>query len=338
MRSTDRPSEAATWLIVLAFGAVYFIWGSTYLGIRVAIESIPPLMMAGVRFLFAGAVLYAWTRWRGMPAPTRLHWRSAFVIGGLMLMGGNGGVTWSEQFIPSGLAAVLVATVPLWIVVFEWLRPGGTYPGHQVLLGLGVGFGGVILLIGPSQLGSGEGIHPVGAAVIMLATVSWAIGSLYSREAKLPDAPLVAVSMEMLGGGLILLVAGLLTGESSGFVLANVTLRSLLAMLYLSVFGSMVAFTAYIWLLKAVSPSRAATYAYVNPVIAVLLGWSLGNESLTVSMIIASAMIIGAVVMINVHRQRKPAQVTPPSRSPVAKSAPETALGSTNLAHTPTDT
>ena len=301
----SRQNDPQLWLVVAAFLAIYFIWGSTYLGIRIAIETIPPLLMAGVRFLLAGSALFLWTRWRGLPMPDRIHWRSAFLIGGLMLVGGNGGVTWSEQYIPSGLAAVLVATVPLWIVVFEWLRPGGNFPGKQVLFGLFLGFGGVIVLIGPANLNGNSDINLIGVGVILLATVAWASGSLYSREAPLPSSQIVGISIEMLCGGLMLLGLGLLTGEGSEITWQAISTRSLLALIYLTIFGSMVAFTAYIWLLKTVSPARAATYAYVNPVIAVFLGWTLGDEALTTTMLIASAMIIGAVILITSYRQRR---------------------------------
>lgn len=297
----QTPSLA---LVVIAFLSVYLIWGSTYLVIRFAIETMPPFLMAGVRFVIAGGLLFAWTRWRGLPMPTRIHWRSAVIVGGLMLMGGNGIVTWAEQYIASSLAAVLVATVPLWIVLFEWLRPTGKYPGHQVVAGLLLGFSGVVLLIGPSNL-SGNGTEAlIGMIAVVFATTFWASGSLYSREAPLPDAPLTSVSMEMLGGGAILLVLGLVTGEGAKVDLSGISVGSVAALAYLIVFGSMVAFTAYIWLLKNVPPARAATYAYVNPVIAVFLGWSLGNETITVTMLVAASMIIGAVIMITTYRQK----------------------------------
>ena len=299
----QTPSVA---LVVVAFLAVYLIWGSTYLVIRYAIETMPPFLMAGTRFILAGALLFAWTRWRGLPMPTRIHWRSAIIVGGLMLMGGNGIVTWAEQYIASSLAAVLVATVPLWIGLFEWLRPSGRYPGHQVVLGLLLGFSGVVLLIGPSNLSGRGGIDQlIGMVAVVFATTFWASGSLYSREAPLPVGPLTSVSMEMLGGGAILLLLGLVTGEGAKLDLNGISFSSLAALGYLIIFGSMIAFTAYIWLLKNVPPARAATYAYVNPVIAVFLGWSIGNERITPLMLVAASMIIGSVVMITMYRQKQ---------------------------------
>lgn len=298
----QTPSVA---LVIVAFLAVYLIWGSTYLVIRYAIETLPPFLMAGVRFVIAGGLLFAWTRWRGLPMPKSIHWRSAFIVGGLMLMGGNGIVTWAEQYIASSVAAVLVATVPLWIGLFEWLRPSGKYPGHQVVLGLLLGFSGVVLLIGPGNLtGNGGRDQLIGMLAVVLATTFWASGSLYSREAPLPEAPLTGISLEMLGGGTILLIVGLLTGEGAKLNLNGVSLTSVAAVAYLVIFGSMVAFTAYIWLLKNVEPARAATYAYVNPVIAVFLGWAIGNETITTLMLVAAAMIIGSVVMITTYRQK----------------------------------
>ncbi len=292
-------------LVVVAFLSVYLIWGSTYLVIRYAIETLPPFLMAGVRFVVAGGLLFAWTRWRGLPMPKRIHWRSAFIVGGLMLMGGNGIVTWAEQYIASSVAAVLVATVPLWIGLFEWLRPSGKYPGHQVIAGLLLGFSGVVLLIGPSNLsGNGGRDQLIGMIAVVLATTFWASGSLYSREAPLPEVPLTGIGMEMLGGGTILLILGLITGEGAKLDLSGVSFVSIAALVYLIFIGSMVAFTAYIWLLKNVPPARAATYAYVNPVIAVFLGWSIGNETITPLMLMAAAMIIGSVVMITTYRQK----------------------------------
>lgn len=298
----QTPSVA---LVAVAFLAVYLIWGSTYLVIRYAIETLPPFYMAGTRFILAGALLFAWTRWRGLPMPTRIHWRSAVIVGGLMLMGGNGIVTWAEQYIVSSVAAVLVATVPLWIGLFEWLRPSGKYPGHQVVLGLLLGFSGVVLLIGPSNISGSSSDQLIGMIAVVFATMFWASGSLYSREAPLPDAPLTSVSMEMLGGGAVLMVLGFLSGETAKLDLGGVSLTSLAALGYLVIFGSMIAFTAYIWLLKNVPPARAATYAYVNPVIAVFLGWSIGNETITSLMLVAASMIIGSVVMITTYRQKQ---------------------------------
>jgi len=289
--------------LVLAFAAVYLIWGSTYLGIRLAIETMPPFLMAGVRFVVAGTVLYAWARWRGAPHPVRTHWLAAAAVGGLMLFGGNGGVVWAEQRVPSGLTAVLIATVPLWIALLEWVR-GGARPNGRVAVGLMIGLAGIALLVGPGELAGGKGVDLVGAVVLLMGSLSWAIGSLYSRHANLPSSPLLATAMEMLAGGAFLLLAGLATGQASGLDPSRISLSSVLALCYLIVFGSLVAFTAYIWLLRVTLPAYAATYAYVNPVVAVFLGWALGGEPLTARTLLAAAIIIGAVVIITASKPR----------------------------------
>ena len=285
-----------------AFAAIYLIWGSTYLAIRFAIDSLPPFFMAGVRFLIAGSLLYAWTRLQGVSRPARLHWREAGVIGGLMLLGGNGGVTWAEQRVSSGLAALMIATVPLWMVLLEAVRPGGTRPTGRTGLGVALGLAGMALLIGPWRLGGGPGVDMLGAGVLLLAALAWTVGSLYSRQARLPAAPLQATGMEMLAGGLWLMVAAGLTGEWDRLDLASVTPRSWLALGYLVIFGSLLAFTAYVWLLRVSTPARASTYAFVNPVVAVGLGWALAGEPLSARTLLAAAVIVAAVALITTGR------------------------------------
>jgi len=300
---TQHNSTAPSrWKIAAAFAAIYIIWGSTYLGIRFAIETIPPFLMAGVRFLLAGAMLYGWARVRGAPRPLRVHWRSAAIIGALLLLGGNGGVTWGEQHIASGLAALLVATVPIWIAALDWLRPGGTRPDGPVIAGLLLGFVGILLLVGPGNLGGGEGNYTLGTLAVLGAAFSWALGSLYSKRAPLPGDALQGIGMEMLAGGVWLWLAGTLAGEWGQLNLGAISLRSGLALAYLTLFGSLVGFTAYVWLLRVVSPARAATYAYVNPVVAVFLGWALAGEELTPLTLVAAAVIIAGVVITTTYR------------------------------------
>lgn len=285
--------------LIVAFAAVYTIWGSTYLAIRIAIETLPPFVMAGVRFVIAGALLYAWTRWRGAPAPQRVHWRSGLIIGGLLLVGGNGSLVWAEQHIPSGLAALLVATVPLWMVLIDALRPGGAgRPTGRVLGGVMLGLAGVALLIGPSNLLGGERAEALGVTVVLLGALAWAIGSLYARRAPLPRPPLQVTAVEMLAGGSLLLIAATATGEWARLDLSGTSTRSLLALAYLIFFGAIVGFTAYGWLLTATTPAKVSTYAYVNPLVAVFLGWALAGEALTVQMMIAAAIIISSVALI----------------------------------------
>ena len=301
MPNWKSPSR---WSVIAAFAAVYLIWGSTYLAILWAIKTLPPFLMAGTRFLIAGALLYIWVRFRGVPRPTLYQWGPTAVIGGLLLLGGNGGVVQAEQLVPSGLTALLIATVPLWMALLEWLR-GGVRPRAGVAIGLAVGFGGIALLVSPGEIAGGEHINPIGATVLVLASLSWAIGSLYSRKAKLPDSPFLATAMEMLAGGALLLVAGSLTGEWARLELSEVSLRSILSFVYLIFFGSLVGFTAYIWLLRVSTPARVSTYAYVNPVVAVMLGAALAGEPLTPRTLLAAAVILGAVLLITTYGSAK---------------------------------
>lgn len=288
----------------MAFAAIYLIWGSTYLAIRVAIETLPPFIMGSTRFITAGAILYAIAR-RGSPeSPTRSHWRSAAIIGGLLLLGGTGGVIWAEQLVPSGLAALMVSTVPLWMVLLDWLRGGSVRPASGVLLGLLLGLAGIGLLVEPGKLAGGSQMNAVGAVVLVFAALSWAIGSLYSRRARLPASPLLATAMEMLAGGVLLLMAGVVTGEVGHIRLAQISPQSLLALGYLILFGSLVGFTSYIWLLGVSTPARVSTYAFVNPVVAVFLGWALAGEPLTLQTLLAATIIVTAVVLITTYQAK----------------------------------
>lgn len=285
-----------------AFAAVYVLWGSTYLAIRFAIETLPPWLMAGTRFLVAGGILYGAARLRGAGRPTRGHWVGAVIVGGLLLLGGNGAVVWAETRVPSGLTALLVATVPIWMVLLDWLQPGGRRPTRGVTAGLVLGFVGLGVLVGPGEiLGRGQ-VDLLGAAALTVGSIAWAAGSIYSRRAKLPSSPLLATGMEMLGGGVLLVVLSLASGEAATFSPEGVTMHSMLALLYLIVFGSLIGFTAYIWLLGHASAARVSTYAFVNPVVAVLLGWAFANEELTPRMMAAAAVIIAAVALITMSR------------------------------------
>lgn len=281
--------------VALALGAVYVIWGSTYLAIRFAIETMPPFLMAGVRYLTAGAILYLWARAQGTPRPTLLHWRSALALGAFMLLFGNGGVVWAEQRIDSGLTALLISTEPLWIVLMVWLRTGRKRPNPKVIAGLALGFLGLVLLVKPSGSAS---IDLLAAAVVVLASVSWAWGSLYGQRAPLPSSPLAATGMQMLAGGALLMTVSMATGEPARFVLSEVSLRSWLSLGYLIVFGAIVAFTAYVWLMRVAPPVLVSTYAYVNPVVAVFLGWALAGEPLTAGTLGAAAVILTGVALI----------------------------------------
>jgi drug/metabolite transporter (DMT)-like permease len=299
----SHPSNVSL-RIAAALGAVYVIWGSTYLAIRIGIESIPPFLMAGVRFVVAGGALYAWVRWRGAAKPDRIHWRSATIIGAWMLLGGNGGVCWAEQHVPSGLTALIIGTTPVWMTLLDWLWHGAGRPSARVALGLILGFAGVGLLISPGEFAGGDHVDPAGAGVLILATMSWAAGSLYSRRAALPATPLLGTAMEMLAGGIVLLAVSAAVGEWGRCDAAAVSARSLTALGYLIVFGSLIAFSAYIWLFRVTSTALASTYAYVNPLIAVFLGWAIVGEPITPRTLLAAVAIIAAVVAV-ISRPRR---------------------------------
>lgn len=297
--SEYRASLPAIWSALIV---VYLIWGSTYLAIRFAVQTTPPFLMAAVRFIVSGGFLYALRRFRGDPQPKTREWRSAAIIGSFLLLGGNGGVVWAEQFVTSSLAALLVATVPLWMVLIDAFRPAGHRPGLISLAGILIGFGGVVLLIGSAASGA-DTRSLVGAGVLVLASLSWTMGSLYGRNARLPASQLLATGMEMLAGGAALMVVAIVLGEWSSFELVAVSRRSALALVYLTVIGS-IAFVAYVWLLRVAPTPLVATYAYVNPLVAVLLGYFLAQEPMTLRTLLAAALIIGSVVLVSIPQRR----------------------------------
>jgi drug/metabolite transporter (DMT)-like permease len=311
---TSSPSVKAdglagmTPLVMAAFAAVYLVWGSTYLAMRIGDESFPPLILAGLRHITAGMILYPLLRWKTGIKPTREHWKTAAITGALLLFLGNGGVTWAELTVPSGIAALLVATVSLWLVIVDWLRPGGARPVPRVTIGLVVGFAGMALLVGPAGLGGG-GVQPMGAAVLIGASLAWACGSLYSKHGGMPSSALLGVAMQGLCGGVILLIAALLTGEFRALHFAAISTRSWLALGYLIVFGSGIGFNAYLYILQKSTAARVATYAFVNPVVALFLGWLILSEPITSRTLLAAAVILTAVVLVITAQQRKPAKM-----------------------------
>jgi len=291
--------------LILAFLAIYFIWGSTYLGMKIAIETIPPFFMAAGRFLVAGAMLYVIGRATGGEKPTRRQWITSLVLGALLLLGGDGGVAFGEQTIPSSLAALLIATEPLWIAILDWLRPGGKAPTPFVAVGLLIGFAGVALLVSPGGGVGGRAIDPVGVIALLTASCSWAIGSLYTaRGAPIPKSSLLATGMQMLAGSVLLALAGLATGEQAHFSFAGISARSWWAMAYLIFIGALLGFSAYTYILRNASPAKASTYAYVNPAVAVFLGWALAGETITSRMLTGAAIIIGAVIVITTAKSK----------------------------------
>jgi drug/metabolite transporter (DMT)-like permease len=284
--------------VIGAFLIIYLVWGSTYLGIKIAIETIPPLLMAGARFFIAGAVLYAVLWLRGERMHDATTWLHVAIVGTALLAGGNGGVTWAEQRVPSGIAALVISSAPIWFALIDWLRPGGVRPRLHTWAGIAVGFSGVVMLASPAQ--SAERIDTVGFLVLLGACLTWAAGSIYSRQAPKPASPWLGVAGQMLCGGLVLLILAAATGELSEFAWRRVSARSLVAFAYLVVIGSWIGFSAYIWLLTASTPAKVSSYAYVNPVVAVFLGWAVLGEPVTSRTLWAAAIILAGVVVLTV--------------------------------------
>lgn len=293
--------KTKVWIALLA---LYTVWGSTYLAIRFAVETIPPFMHASLRFLISGAILYIWRRAAGDPAPTLGNWKSTAIVGAALLLGGNGLVAWAEQSVPSSIAALMIATSPFWLTLFEYLRAGGTRPTWQAILGLVVGFAGVFLLIGPAEVtGADQSFDTFGTILLLLAPFFWSLGSIYAKGADMPKSTLMSTGMQMLTGALALFLVSLFKGELSGFSFGLISMRSWLALLYLITFGSLIGFVSYGWLLHNAPISLVSTYAYVNPVVAVFLGSLLADEPLNGRILLAAAIIIGSVVLINRARQ-----------------------------------
>jgi drug/metabolite transporter (DMT)-like permease len=295
------PPRANARKIAVAFAMVYMFWGSTFLAVRYGVETIPPLFMAGARQVLAGIILYAVVRVHGGETPTPRQWLYGAIIGILLVTGGNGSIAWAEaKHTPTSVTAVLVATVPLWMALVDWLRPGGLRPSWRAIAGIVIGLAGVAYLVTPSDplLRTGTAvIQPICAAALAGGSFCWASGSIFSRHVKLPQSPLLGTAMFTFTGGLALWIAGIARGETNQLDIHRISSQSVLAVLYLAAFGSIVGFSAYTYLLRNVAPGRVATYAYINPVIAVLLGWAFAGESITPRMMGATAIILAAVVL-----------------------------------------
>lgn len=305
--------KAKVWTSLIA---LYIVWGSTYLAIRFAVQTIPPFLMAGTRFLISALILYIWRRAAGDPAPTRRQWRSAIIIGLLLLLGGNGLVSWAEQHVASGIAALVIASIPLWMVLVDALRPSGVRPDWKVMLGLLIGFGGIALLVsGSNGAASAQGTNWLGIGVLLVAAFLWSIGSIYTRSADMPESSLMGTAAEMFAGTVGLFLTATLTGEWGQLSLAAVSLQSLLGLIYLIIFGSLVGFVSYGWLLRNAPVSLVSTYAYVNPVVAIFLGAWLGSEKLTPAIVLSALIIIGSVVVINFSKQSRVAHKEQPAAS-----------------------
>ncbi len=301
-------------MIVAAFAALYLIWGSTYLGIRFAIETIPPLLMAGTRFFLAGAIMYVIARWQGAPKSSLAEWRVAFIVGACLLFFGNGGVTVAEQWVPSGLASLLVATVPIYIALLAWLSGSAPRPRVLGLLGLASGFVGVSILVAPALSAPpaiGTKHLGLGMLILLFGSLVWSIGSLYSRRVQHSVPPLLSSAQTMLCGGALMLIAGVLSGEGRDFHPGHLSLLSLGAFLYLVLVGALVGYTAYIFLLRHCDPAKVATYAYVNPVVAVFLGALFAGENLSGRTILAGTIIVGSVALVLTAQEEKRETVVP---------------------------
>ncbi|HMB21191.1 MAG: EamA family transporter [Chloroflexota bacterium] len=292
--------------IWIALLALYIVWGSTYLAIRFSVETIPPFLHAALRFLVSGTILFIWRRAAGDPAPTARQWRSTAIVGAALLLGGNGLVAWAEQTVPSGIAALMITTSPFWLVLFESMRAGGAKPTWQAILGLFVGFAGVFILVGPAEIMGTEGsLDTLGIILLLLAPFFWSLGSIYAKGADMPKSTLLSTGMEMLTGAVALFLVSVVKGELNGFSLGDVSTRSWLGLAYLITFGSLIGFVSYGWLLHNAPVSLMSTYAYVNPVVAVLLGNLLADETLNGRILVAAAIIIGSVFLINSARLSK---------------------------------
>lgn len=287
-------------LILLALLALYLIWGSTYLATKIALGVWPPFLLSAMRYLLAGTLLYGALRLSGAPTPSRQDWFRASIMGLCLPVFGNGGTTFAQQYIPSGMTALLVASVPMYLALLGWAAGLTARPNAKVLLGLGLGVGGLLLLLKADSaapvLIPGHALLGIGA--VLIGSFMWAVGSLYSREKPVSGSPFVGVGMQMLCGGFYLLIIGLLHGEAASFHIDQVPLKIWGALAYLVFFGSIIALSAYVWLLRVVEPALAGTYAFVNPMVALFLGWLFANETLNTSMLGGAALIVAAVALV----------------------------------------
>jgi drug/metabolite transporter (DMT)-like permease len=317
MSLTPRVSTPPKrWQVVAAFAAIYLLWGSTYIAIRFAVEVIPPFTMSGTRFIVAGLLMVFWARSQGAAWPTRLNWRVAATAAVMLFVLNNGSLVWAARYVPSGMLSLIVGATPLWMVLLDWWRPtmhgrqaGGVRPNNLVFVGLLLGFFGIILLAGSGDMAAARPEYAIGIVALLIGTVAWAAGSIYTRQtsAALPDSPLMCSGIQLISGGAMLVSLSALTGELASFQLVDVTLKAGVSWLWLVVCGSILGFGSYMWLMRVSTPARVATYAYVNPVVALFLGWALAGEQLTPRTLIAAVVILSAVMIINSARNRKPA-------------------------------
>lgn len=294
----EENEKTQRWLVITAFATVYLLWGSTYIGIRIAIETIPPFWMAGWRQFLAGAILYGILWVKGEPAPKWMHLRDAAIVGAFLLLVQNGVLTWVEEKIPSGLCALIVAATPFWMILMNRILVRGSRLTIPILLGLVLGFAGVAIIVFAKDSAGRNIVDPFGAVILVLATISWAAGSSYSRMARTPKNPLQSTALQLMSGGTMLLATSVIRGEPASFHISAVSHSSAVAFVYLCLFGSLVGYTAYAWLLKASTIAKVSTTAFVNPLVAVVLGSVIGHETMSPAILVAGALIIGAVMLI----------------------------------------
>lgn len=300
-----KPSTAA---LVTAFATIYLVWGSTYLAMHVAVETMPPFLMAAGRFLLAGLILYAAVRLRGTPAPTRRQWLDNTFVGTLLLVGGNGLVAWALHYVPSGVTALIIGISPVFFVLIEWAWPGGQRPTLLIFLGLLMGFGGAAWLAAPWETATGHALHVGGLIALVAACFLWPLGSIYSRHTKNQAPAFLGSAMQMLTGGVALALVSVGRGELNGFDLTTVSVRSWWSFVYLVLIGSLVGFSTFVWLMKNSTPTRVSTYAYVNPVVAVFLGWLLLDEEVNGRTVLSAVVIVAGVVLITWQKGRAKAR------------------------------
>ena len=302
------PAKASRWALIMAFAAIYVIWGSTYLGLRVAVETMPPFLMAGTRFAVAGLLIFGFVMVRGASWPTAKQWKDQAIVGTFLLLGGNAVVSWSEQRVPSGITSLILGAAPVIVMLFDWLRPRGTRPTPALAGGVAVGIAGIALLLGPNSIPAGDRPPSIYIVAIFLSSISWWAGSFYSKHVTSGTPLLQASSMQMLCGSVSMLLTGLILGEGNGFRFGAISAHSWEAFAYLTTVGSIVVFPVYVWLLEHSTPAKVSTFAYVNPVIAIFLGWLILDEPLNARIILAAAIILGAVAVITIGKARAAAK------------------------------
>jgi drug/metabolite transporter (DMT)-like permease len=295
MENTAKPR---TWQVLLAFAIIYFVWGSTFLAIRIGVRDVPPLLLAGLRFLIAGAVLYGWMRARGTPSPTLREWRAASLIAILIFVCDYGLLFWAEQRVPSGLAAVMLATIPVFMALSEILILRTQRLTLRLAIALSVGIAGVAVLVSHSARFGDVPIDTAGAGALLVAAISWSVASALTRKVPLPESKVMSSGAQMFAGGVLLLIAASLLGEFRGFEPSNVSPRAWWALAYLTIAGSIIGFSAYVWLIHHESPTKVGTYAYVNPFVAVLIGYFFGGEALGPRTLLGTLCVVASVIII----------------------------------------